>query len=180
MKDFDKSLSDLLRVISQSMQAGLSFDQSLDTAASHATPELRREMEAILKSVRDGEPRSKAFQELAVRRQSENLQFLATGIDMNDKAGGDLSKILDSIADGITERIHLEQDLKTTTSSARTSSYLLAFLPIALIVIINLLVPGFYQDVWHSKIGLTMLGAGFGLCILGFLMLRLILKRAMA
>ena len=179
-RSFDEEFGDVLRVCAESMRSGLSFDQALATVATSAPPQVRQELQSVLASIQAGQPRSQAFSELAARRDSDNLRYLATGIAMNDQAGGNLAEILQTIAEGIRERTHLEQELHTATSQARASSYLLGSLPIALVVIINLLVPGYYQPVWTSRIGLIILSAGIALCLSGFGVLQLIVKRAVA
>ena len=68
-----------------------------------------------------------------VRRvRSDDLELMATAINIQHTVGGNLAEILDSIAFTIRERIRIKGEIRTLTAQQRLSGYVVGFLPIGL------------------------------------------------
>jgi tight adherence protein B len=176
---FDQALGETLTSVASGMRAGLSFDQAFATSAASARKIVKAEANRVLAAIRSGESRADAFAALAERRPSPNMEFLATGLQLSELAGGNLAQVLDTIAQTIRDRTHLEQDLRSATAQARSSSYVLAALPVLLVVIVSIIQPQYYQSVWSSPIGLLILLVAAAFTIVGLVFMRGIIRSAL-
>jgi tight adherence protein B len=104
-----------------------------------------------------------------VRRiDSDDLDLVVTAINVQREVGGNLAEILDTIAHTIRERVRLRGDIKTLTAQAEYSAYVVAFLPIALGLVLWVINRPYMMRLVEDVCGWTilvfcalMLAAGF-------------------
>jgi tight adherence protein B len=161
------------------MRAGLSFDQAFATCVASSRKIVRAEASRVLEAIQAGASRADAFASLAARRPSPNMEFLATGLQLNDLAGGNLAQVLEAIAQTIRDRTHLEQDLRSATAQARSSGYVLAAVPVFLVVVVSIVQPQYYKPVWSSQIGLLMMLLAAAFTVVGLAFMRGIVRSAL-
>jgi tight adherence protein B len=106
------------------------------------------------------------------RMPSDDLDLLITAINVQHEVGGNLAEILDNIAHTIRERIRIMGEIRTITAQQRLSGYILAVLPVILAFLVYMLNPQYISRLWTSTCGLLMLGTGFIMIVIGFLVIR--------
>src|SRR5947207_2119933 len=89
------------------------------------------------------------------------------------RIGGRLSafnkQLLDTIAFTIRERVRIKGEINTLTAQGRYSGYLVAFLPIGIMITLNFINPEFMQPLFTQLIGQILLGVGAVMMIIGFI-----------
>ena len=130
-------------------------------------PELAR----ITRETQLGVPVVDALANMVRRNDSDDLRLMLTAVQIQQQVGGNLAQILDSIESTIRERIAIKGEIKTITSQARVSGYILTSLPFALGGILSLLAPSYFTPMLHQFLGQVMLGVGgvFLLCGYGLI-----------
>jgi tight adherence protein B len=104
-----------------------------------------------------------------VRRiKSDDLDLMVTAIGVQQQVGGNLAEILDTIAFTIRERVRIKGDINTLTAQGRMSGYLVAFLPIGIAVVLNMINPAFMAPLFSQLIGQILLGVGLVMMTIGF------------
>ena len=104
-----------------------------------------------------------------VRRiKSEDLDLMVTAISIQQQVGGNLAEILDTIAFTIRERVRIKGEVKTLTAQGRVSGYLVAFLPIAIAGMINMISPAFMTPLFTNTIGQILIAVGLVMMSIGF------------
>jgi tight adherence protein B len=73
-----------------------------------------------------------------------------TAISVQSESGGNLSEVLSRLSKLIRERFRMRRKVKTLTSEGRASAVILTILPIALFLLINLISPKYFGDVWNE------------------------------
>src|SRR2546428_708903 len=94
---------------------------------------------------------------------------LAVGLGLLPQVGGSLAEILDPIAFTIRERVRIKGEISTLTAQGRYSGYLVAFLPIGIMITLNFINPEFMQPLFTQLIGQILLGVGAVMMIIGFI-----------
>jgi len=110
------------------------------------------------------------------RVPSQDLRVVVTGILVQKDTGGNLAEILDRTGNVIRERMRIQGEIKTHTAQGRMTGYILCSLPIVMLVIINLVNPGYSNILLQTPTGHKVIYTGLGLLITGGLIIRAIIN----
>src|SRR6185437_5792080 len=106
-------------------------------------PPVSEEFRRIVREIQLGIGPQEALVHLTRRVGSDDLDLLVTAILVQFEIGGNLSRILDSIANTIRERVKLQGEIRTLSAQGRMSGYILSGLPVAIGGILMLLAPSY-------------------------------------
>ena len=109
---------------------------------------------------------------MGARVPSRDLQFLITAILVQKETGGDLTEILDRASHVIRERIRIEGEVRTHSAQGRLTGWILGLLPVVMLVLINIVSPGYSTVLFHDPTGQKLLAAGSVLIVIGGLVIR--------
>jgi tight adherence protein B len=169
---FNKQLPDTITLVSNSLRAGSSFLQSIELVSREAQPPMSEETGRVVREVNLGLAMEEALHNMVRRIKSEDLDLMVTAISIQQQVGGNLAEILDTIAFTIRERVRIKGEVNTLTAQGRMSGYLVAFLPIAIAFMINLISPAFMAPLFSETIGQILLAVGGVMMTIGFFSIR--------
>ena len=165
---FNKQLPDTITLLSNSLRAGSSFLQSIELVSRESPAPMGPEMGRVVREVNLGLSMEEALANLVRRIKSDDLDLMVTAIGVQQQVGGNLAEILDTIAFTIRERVRIKGEIRTLTAQGRYSGYLVAFLPIAIMVTLNFINPEFMQPLFTELIGQILLVVGGVMMLIGF------------
>ncbi len=110
------------------------------------------------------------------RVPSQDLRVLVTGILVQKDTGGNLAEILDRILFVIRERMRIQGEIRTHTAQGRLTGWILCALPIVMLVLINIINPGYSSVLFNDPMGRKLLYAGVVLLGVGGLIIRKIVN----
>jgi tight adherence protein B len=169
-------LAEMLSLISNSLRSGFAFIQAVELAAKQIDPPMSEELLRLLRDVSLGAPQDVALQELADRTGSYDLDMMVSTILIQRNTGGNLSEILDNVADTVRERERLQAEIRSLTASQRLTGRILSLYPVALGVMFWLLAPDIWGVLLEDPLGRIFLGVAIILQILGAFTINRILK----
>jgi tight adherence protein B len=172
-KAFDLQLGP---AISGGLKAGYTFGQAVDLVSKNAQPPMGSELARITREQQLGVPLVEALSRMVSRNDSEDMRLMLTAVQIQQQVGGNLAEILDTIEFTIRERVRIKGEIKTITSQARVSGYILIGLPFALGGILSLLAPSYFTPMLHQTIGQIMLGIGVFFLACGYAIIRKIVN----
>src|SRR4029078_13373668 len=129
---FNKQLPDTITLLANGLRAGSSFLQAVELVVRESRPPMSTEFSRVIREVNRRLPFRDAMENMVRRVRSEDLELMATAINIQHTVGGNLAEILDSIAFTIRERIRIQGEIRTLTAQQRLSGYVVGFLPIGL------------------------------------------------
>jgi len=94
---------------------------------------------------------NESLEKMALRVNVQDLKFLAVAVNIQSQSGGNLAEILDGLGKVIRARFKLFRRVKAITAEARWSGWFLSVFPLLALVMINVLQPGYYDDVQASQ-----------------------------
>jgi tight adherence protein B len=165
---FNKQLPDVITLLSNSLRAGSSFLQSIELVSRETPAPMGEEMGRVVREVNLGLGMEEALSNLVRRIKSEDLDLMVTAIGVQQQVGGNLAEILDTIAFTIRERVRIKGEINTLTAQGRMSGYLVAFLPIGIAVVLNMINPAFMAPLFSQTLGQILLGVGGVMMTIGF------------
>jgi len=166
---FNKQLADTITLLSNSLRAGSSFLQSIELVSRETPDPMGEEMGRVVREVNLGLGMEEALSNLVRRIRSDDLDLMVTAIGVQQQVGGNLAEILDTIAFTIRERVRIKGEINTLTAQGRYSGYLVAFLPIGIMITLNFINPEFMQPLFTQLLGQILLGVGAVMMIIGFI-----------
>jgi tight adherence protein B len=172
LKAFNASLPDAIDLTARALRAGHAMGSAIEMVAEQMPEPLAFEFVQVYQQQRLGLQFRDALLQMGARVPSRDLQFLITAILVQKETGGDLTEILDRTAHVIRERIRIEGEVRTHTAQGRLTGWILGLLPIILLVLINIVSPGYSSLLLHDPVGQKLLYAGGGLIVLGALIIR--------
>jgi tight adherence protein B len=172
LKAFNTALPDAIDLMARSLRAGHSMNSSIEMIAEQAPEPLASEFVQVYKQQRLGLQFREALLQMGTRIPSKDLQFLITAILVQKETGGDLTEILDRTTHVIRDRIRIEGEVRTHTAQGRLTGWILGLLPVVMLVLINIVSPGYSTILFHDPTGQKLLYAGGVLIILGGLIIR--------
>ncbi|QEY35680.1 hypothetical protein FL966_11765 [Caproiciproducens galactitolivorans] len=173
---FNRQLEDALLVISNSLRAGFTFEQSLESVANDMPPPIGEEFLKAIREVRLGVPVDMALNSLAERMQSRDLRLMNSAVLIQRQVGGNLSEILSKISETIHDRIQIQKEIKALTAQGRMSGAIISILPVFLFLVMNIISPGYSAQLYQNPMGIMMLVVGVFMEIIGFLVIRKIVN----
>src|SRR5688572_15326032 len=157
---FNKQLPDTISLLSNSLRAGSSFLQSIELVSRESPAPMGSEMGRVVREVNLGLSMEEALSNMVRRIKSDDLDLMVTAIGVQQQVGGNLAEILDTIAFTIRERVRIKGEIRTLTAQGRYSGYLVAFLPIGIMITLNFINPEFMQPLFTELIGQMLLVLG--------------------
>jgi len=107
-------MPDILYDIAEGQLTGMSFIRALQTTATREYGAATRELRRVLAQVRLGMSLEEAFQAFAKRVDSEVVKKVSIVISETSRFGGDVSKVVRSLADYIKSIILLDEERRAT------------------------------------------------------------------
>jgi tight adherence protein B len=176
LKKFDVGLPDSIELMARALRAGHSMASAIEVMAEQSPEPLGSEFAVVFQQQKFGIPFRDAILQLGERVPSKDLHFLITAILVQKETGGDLTEILDRTTYVIRDRVRIQGEIKTYTAQGRMTGWILGTLPVALLVIINVLTPGYSTLLFHDPVGQSLLYAGGAMLVVGGLIIRKIVN----
>lgn len=172
----ENQLADALTVMSAAIGAGFGFLQAMRLAAEQLPPPISDELERVVRLSSMGMPMEQALQQLALRTQSYDYDMTVTAMVIQLRRGGNLTRLLNTIAETIRQRIDLRGEISAATAQARLSGWVLIALPIVVGGIASALNWDYMQRLFMTPQGQTLLKFIIGWQLFGILWIRQLLK----
>ena len=142
---FEAQLPDVLQLMTNALRSGYALPQALDAVATQASEPARSEFERVNFEARVGVDLGDSLRAMADRMQSVSFGWVVAALEINREVGGELAKVLTTLATTIRERQQLDRQIKTLTAEGRISAYVLTALPIIVGFAMALLNPGYFE-----------------------------------
>lgn len=175
-KKLNNQLPEALSILSNGLRAGLSFTQSMLVAGKEMEDPIAFEFNKIVRDNSLGKPIDEALSDFSKRTEDEDIDIFVTAILIQRQVGGNLSEILDVLANTIRDRIKLRGDIKTITAQSKMSAVVVGSIPFVLAIILNLLNPEFMLPLFNTLIGNILIGVVLTMQTVGVLILMKIIK----
>ncbi len=168
---FESKLPDAVRMLANSMRAGMSLSEAMKSIRRDLEPPVDGIFEGIIQKMQMGASFEAAVQEQLALMPSKELQVLFAAISMQAETGGNLVACLSSMGETLRDRKQLLREVKVQTSEAKFTSAILPVLPLGIVLLLNLLFPG-YLAVLLTVPGMILVGILVGGIGVSYLMIR--------
>jgi len=175
-RKFENQLPDTLVLLATSMRAGYSLLQAVEAVAQESPNPTAREFQRAIAEARLGVPVVDALRGITRRTQSADFEWAVMAIEIQREVGGNLSEVLQTVADTMHARNRLKGEIRAMTAEGRISAIVLGALPVFLGVFLWVTNPDYLAPLFENTLGLVAVGVGVLLMGAGFIWLRKIIN----
>jgi tight adherence protein B len=168
----ETQLPEAIDLIARAVRAGHPLSADLSMAAEEGPEPLASEFRITFEEQKFGLPFDEALLGLGDRVDVVDVRILITAILVQREVGGNLSEILETIAETMRARFNLKRQVRVYTAQGRMSGYTLAALPILVGLAITMINPAYMQTLFNESLGRAMLVVAGVMQLIGFLWIR--------
>lgn len=173
---FADQLDDTLQLISSGLRAGHSLARAIDAVSREAESPTAEEFARIINENRLGRDLGEAILLAAQRMRSDDLAWTAQAVNIHREVGGNLSEVLDHVAETIRERNQIRRQVATLSAEGRISANVLMALPVGIAVVLTIIQPKYLVMFYTTPLGFVLMAISVVLFVVGTLWLRAITR----
>ena len=129
---FTALLPDTLQLLAGTLRAGYSLMQGVEAISQEVEDPMGQELRRVVTESRLGRPLEEALEGIAERMDSPDFGWAVMAIRIQREVGGNLSELLLTVAETMTQRERLRRDVRALTAEGRISALVLGLLPVGL------------------------------------------------
>jgi tight adherence protein B len=173
---FNMQLPEALATMSNALRAGFSISQAFDSVVERGENPMSEEFRILQQQLKIGMSFEEALESMAGRVGSDDLTLVTTAILISRKTGGNVTEIFDKISDTIRGRMKIERKVKSLTAQGRMQGLIVSVLPFFLAAVMTVIKPGLMLPFLASATGMLAMLATSMLILMGWLIIRKIVK----
>jgi tight adherence protein B len=167
-----RQLPDALDLMARGLKVGHPLNATIGTVAHDMSDPVASEFGVMVDQIAYGDDIVAAFADLAERVGTEDARYLATSVAIQNGTGGDLSRVLMTLAKVIRGRIMLRRRIMAISSEGRLTALFLSAMPFLIFTASSLSNPSYYWDVADDPLFRPMAYTVVGLVVANYLIMR--------
>jgi len=176
IQKFEEQFPEGLALISRALKAGHTFTTGLAMVAEEMPQPIGPEFKLLYDQQNYGMPIGDALKEFARRVPLLDARFFVTAVLIQRESGGNLSEILDNIANVIRDRFRVKRQIRVVSAHARMTGWVLVCIPPALALILSIINPEHFKTLTGSSLGMKMIWAAIAMQTIGTLIIRKMIR----
>ncbi len=169
---FTEQLPDVLDIFVRSLKAGHPLAVSLSLVGREVPDPAGTELGVASDEVAFGLDLPSAMWNISKRVGAPDFLFVTTSISVHVQSGGNLGEVLGRLSKLMRERFKMKRKVISLSAEGRVSATVLTFLPVILFLVIYLINPHYYRDVWYEPAFRKAMGVGIVMLFIGNLIMR--------
>jgi tight adherence protein B len=168
---FESQFPGALEFIARSMRAGHAFSISLEMLHHESDQPMAGEFRRVFEEQNLGMPLDAALTRLASRIELIDVQFFVSAVLLQRRTGGNLTEILDTLAEVIRDRYKLKGKVRAISAHGRMTARALSAIPIVVGIMMFFVNKEYRSFFFHTITGMEMLAASVALQILAYVVI---------
>jgi tight adherence protein B len=173
---FEEHFPEALDLLSRGIRAGHAFSAGMKMVAEELGEPVGPEFRKAFDEQNFGLPLKESLDNLSRRVPLLDVRFFATAVLIQRETGGNLSEILDSLANVVRERFKIRRQIRVHTAHGRFTGYVLLALPAFLAVALSFINPDHMKLLFEDRIGKMMILGSIVMQAIGFFWIKQVIK----
>lgn len=169
---FEEQLPDALLMIAGGMKAGASLPIALESVVAEQYPPLSQEFDLFLRELRLGVDFDSALIHMTERLPIQDFHLVAAAIRIAREVGGNLSEVLDSLAETLRRKHTMEGKIKSLTAQGKLQGIVMTSLPILLMLVLMKIEPEAMAPLFNTWLGYGVMAVIIFLEGIGYFFIR--------
>ena len=176
VEQLQRQLPAFCDLLAGSVQAGASLRQALVHVSAYSEQPLAGDLRRLLRDAQFGHSIEDAMALWAERRPIQALEDLVYAVRMSLQSGGSVSETLQRFSEDLRERLKLQDKARALTAQGRLQAWVMAFIPIFLLILVSLLDRSTLLFFTTSWVGYLILLLVLALEVVGVIWIRRIVR----
>jgi tight adherence protein B len=172
LKKFLNVFPDAVDVIIRGVKAGLPLGDCLRVIATESADPVRTEFRLAIEATALGLSLGEAAERIVERVPLPEASFFAIVINIQQKAGGNLSEALTNLSRVLRDRKKLKGKVQAVSSEAKASAAIIGSLPFIVGTLVWLISPRYIELLWLTSGGRVVIGVCLGWMFVGVMVMR--------
>jgi tight adherence protein B len=142
---FVRQLADALMLLTNSLRSGYGFLKGLELVAKEMSDPISKELNRMLREVNLGATVDEALLNLGRRVNSQDLDIVIGAYLVQKDVGGNLTEIMEKVAETIRERLRIQGDIRVLTTQGKLSGLIVGLLPIGVGIFLVMAAPDYFN-----------------------------------
>jgi tight adherence protein B len=171
-KKFVSQFADAIDVIVRGVKSGLPLQECLKMIARESPQPLGAEFQGVCDAIAMGVPMDQALQKMYLRTPTQEVNFFNIVLNIQQKAGGNLSEALGNLSNVLRSRKLLREKIKALSSEAKASAMIIGSLPVIVMLLVYMTTPAYIMSLFTTELGHLLLLIAAGLMGMGIYIMR--------
>jgi len=176
VRRFEELFPEALDLMTRAMRGGHTFITALGMVAEELPEPIAAEFKLLHDQQNFGMPVNEALRGFGERMPLLAAKFFVTAVVTQRESGGNLTEVLDNLANVIRERFMVMRQVRVKSAHGRITGWILVAMPPTLAVILGIVSPHYYDAMLAERIGIQMLVVAIVLQVTGALIIRKIIN----
>ena len=176
MIKFEEQFPEAIELLARALRAGHALTTALSMVADEMADPVGPEFRLLFDQQNYGMPLPQALKEFAARTPIIDARFFVTAVLTQRESGGNLSEVLDNLANIIRDRFRVKRQVRVISAHGRITGWVLSALPTGLGLFFALTSPDIYSKFYHDPFGIKMIMFALGMQVLGVLIIQRIVQ----
>jgi tight adherence protein B len=176
MYKFEEQFPEAIDLLARALRAGHALTTGLSMVGEEMAEPVGPEFRLLFDQQNFGMPLPQALREFASRIPIIDARFFVTAVLTQREAGGNLSEVLDNLANIIRDRFRVKRQVRVISAHGRITGWVLSALPTCLALFFAASSPEVYRKFYADPFGIQMIVVALGLQLVGVLIIRRIVQ----
>jgi tight adherence protein B len=171
-KKFINQFADAIDVIVRGVKSGLPLHECLKMIAKESPQPLGAEFQQVCDAIAMGVDVPQALDRMYQRTPIQEVNFFNIVLNIQQKAGGNLSEALGNLSNVLRSRKLLREKIKALSSEAKASAMIIGSLPVIVMLLVYMTTPAYIMSLFTTDLGHLILLIAAGLMGMGIYIMR--------
>lgn len=170
-KRFEEMLGQTMPLIASNLKAGNSLNQAFRSVVTDMEQPISGEFRILCDDIDRGMPIADALDKMADRNNSKDLKLFASAVRTQERTGGNLATIVNTVGETIRARVQIRQEINSKTSQGRATAIIMVLVPPVLAIAL-FFTNEMYHDFYVTPMGMICLVVCALMEVVGFMSAR--------
>jgi len=167
LSGFESNFPEAIDLLARAVKAGHGLNTGMEIVGQEMTEPIAGEFRKTYEEQRLGLQFREALLNLTKRVPLQDVRFFAAALIIQDETGGNLAEILGNLSATVRDRFKIRGEVRVRTAQGKLTAIILISLPLAMLVMMNLLNPEYSSVLYKDPLGLLALGVAATMQIIG-------------
>ncbi|MEO0466477.1 MAG: type II secretion system F family protein [Pseudomonadota bacterium] len=164
--------ADAIDIIVRGVKSGLPLNECLQIIARESPQPLSGEFQQLADNLKMGNTVEQALSKFYQRVPLSEVNFFVIVLNIQSKAGGNLSEALGNLSAIIRSRKMMREKVKAMSSEAKASAFIIGSLPFAVGSMVYLTTPDYIMELFIKPLGHSILAMAAFFMFMGIMVMR--------